>query len=136
MQVDDKYQYSMESQDIRVHGFISKNPPTGFWQITPSYEFRSGGPNKQFLTSHVGPSVLAVSSTVLPRYNYNYNEFCFYEISKDPNIDRLRSKYNEHIFLFLRDNYERHMIVYLIISSNLRDNLFKSRKFSNYDLIT
>ncbi|XP_021743766.1 probable rhamnogalacturonate lyase B [Chenopodium quinoa] len=59
-EVDDKYQYSMESQDIRVHGWISKDPPTGFWQITPSYEFRSGGPNKQFLTSHVGPSTLAM----------------------------------------------------------------------------
>ena len=59
-QVDDKYQYSMESQDIKVHGWICKDPPTGFWQITPSFEFRSGGPNKQFLTSHVGPSTLAV----------------------------------------------------------------------------
>ncbi|KAJ8450266.1 hypothetical protein Cgig2_004723 [Carnegiea gigantea] len=59
-EVDDKYQYSMESQDIKVHGWICKDPPTGFWQITPSYEFRSGGPNKQFLTSHVGPSTLAM----------------------------------------------------------------------------
>ncbi|KAK9713985.1 hypothetical protein RND81_06G063500 [Saponaria officinalis] len=59
-EVDDKYQYSMESQDIRVHGWICKDPPTGFWQITPSFEFRSGGPNKQFLTSHVGPSTLAM----------------------------------------------------------------------------
>ncbi|KAL9262290.1 hypothetical protein AKJ16_DCAP21734, partial [Drosera capensis] len=57
-EVDDKYQYSDESQDIRVHGWICKDPPTGFWQITPSYEFRAGGPNKQFLTSHVGPSTL------------------------------------------------------------------------------
>ncbi|GAB4839480.1 hypothetical protein Ancab_029004 [Ancistrocladus abbreviatus] len=59
-EVDDKYQYSDESQDIQVHGWICKDPPTGFWQITPSYEFRSGGPNKQFLTSHVGPSTLAM----------------------------------------------------------------------------
>ncbi|XP_074263660.1 uncharacterized protein LOC141586358 [Silene latifolia] len=59
-EVDDKYQYSMESQDIRVHGWICKDPPSGFWQITPSFEFRSGGPNKQFLTSHVGPSTLAM----------------------------------------------------------------------------
>ncbi|KAL2893064.1 Rhamnogalacturonate lyase [Bienertia sinuspersici] len=62
-EVDDKYQYSMESQDIRVHGWVCRDPPSGFWQITPSYEFRSGGPNKQFLTSHVGPSTLAVSYT-------------------------------------------------------------------------
>lgn len=36
-------------------------PPVGFWQITPSDEFRSGGPLKQNLTSHVGPTTLAVS---------------------------------------------------------------------------
>ncbi|KMT20560.1 hypothetical protein BVRB_1g005420 [Beta vulgaris subsp. vulgaris] len=59
-EVDDKYQYSEESQDIRVHGWICRDPPSGFWQITPSFEFRSGGPNKQFLTSHVGPSTLAM----------------------------------------------------------------------------
>ncbi|KAL9234732.1 hypothetical protein vseg_009567 [Gypsophila vaccaria] len=59
-EVDDKYQYSMESQDIKVHGWICKECSAGFWQITPSFEFRSGGPNKQFLTSHVGPSTLAM----------------------------------------------------------------------------
>ena len=37
------------------------DPPVGFWQITPSSEFRSGGPIKQNLTSHVGPVNLAVS---------------------------------------------------------------------------
>ncbi|KAH9610641.1 hypothetical protein KSS87_017129 [Heliosperma pusillum] len=63
-EVDDKYQYSKESQDIRVHGWICKDPPSGFWQITPSFEFRSGGPNKQFLTSHVGPSTLAMLAEV------------------------------------------------------------------------
>ncbi|KAL8141244.1 hypothetical protein V2J09_007265 [Rumex salicifolius] len=59
-EVDDKYQYSDESHNIRVHGWRSNDPPMGFWQITPSYEFRTGGPNKQFLTSHVGPSLLAM----------------------------------------------------------------------------
>ncbi|GMH23826.1 hypothetical protein Nepgr_025669 [Nepenthes gracilis] len=59
-EVDDKYQYSDESQDIRVHGWICEDLVTGFWQITPSYEFRAGGPNKQFLTSHVGPTTLAM----------------------------------------------------------------------------
>ncbi|CAO2834573.1 unnamed protein product [Amaranthus hypochondriacus] len=59
-EVDDKYQYSMESQDIRVHGWICRDPPSGVWQITPSFEFRSGGANKQFLTSHVGPTSLAM----------------------------------------------------------------------------
>ncbi|KAF3447275.1 hypothetical protein FNV43_RR12455 [Rhamnella rubrinervis] len=59
-EVDDKYQYSCENKDNRVHGWICTNQPTGFWQITPSDEFRSGGPVKQNLTSHVGPTTLAM----------------------------------------------------------------------------
>ncbi|MBA0720782.1 hypothetical protein Golax_008386, partial [Gossypium laxum] len=59
-EVDDKYQYSSENKDLKVHGWISLNPPVGFWQITPSSEFRSGGPIKQNLTSHVGPYCLAM----------------------------------------------------------------------------
>ncbi|KAM3736455.1 hypothetical protein ACB098_10G165000 [Castanea mollissima] len=59
-EVDDKYQYSSENKDIKVHGWISNSPPVGFWQITPSDEFRSGGPLKQNLTSHVGPTTLAM----------------------------------------------------------------------------
>ncbi|XP_076890336.1 uncharacterized protein LOC143541383 [Bidens hawaiensis] len=59
-EVDDKYQYSCETKDLKVHGWISTNPPVGFWQITPSNEFRTGGPTKQELTSHVGPTNLAM----------------------------------------------------------------------------
>ncbi|KAK4274202.1 hypothetical protein QN277_017464 [Acacia crassicarpa] len=59
-EVDDKYQYSSINMNNRVHGWISFNPPVGFWQITPSDEFRSGGPLKQNLTSHVGPTTLAM----------------------------------------------------------------------------
>ncbi|MFS7913225.1 putative rhamnogalacturonan endolyase [Helianthus anomalus] len=59
-QVDDKYQYSCETKDLKVHGWISTDPPVGFWQITPSNEFRTGGPTKQELTSHVGPINLAM----------------------------------------------------------------------------
>ncbi|GAB2219681.1 hypothetical protein Droror1_Dr00007318 [Drosera rotundifolia] len=59
-QVDDKYEYSCNDEDINVHGWICSNPPVGFWQITPSNEFRSGGPLKQDLTSHVGPVNLAM----------------------------------------------------------------------------
>ncbi|OAY33510.1 hypothetical protein MANES_13G102800v8 [Manihot esculenta] len=57
-EVDDKYQYSCEDKDNKVHGWISNDPPVGFWMITPSNEFRAGGPIKQDLTSHVGPVVL------------------------------------------------------------------------------
>ncbi|XP_076951743.1 uncharacterized protein LOC143625213 [Bidens hawaiensis] len=59
-EVDDKYQYSRETEDLKVHGWISTDPPVGFWQITPSNEFRTGGPTKQELTSHVGPTNLAM----------------------------------------------------------------------------
>ncbi|CAN4092305.1 unnamed protein product [Withania somnifera] len=59
-EVDDKYQYSCDNKDNNVHGWISMDPPVGFWQITPSDEFRSGGPVKQNLTSHVGPTTLAM----------------------------------------------------------------------------
>ncbi|XP_073221326.1 uncharacterized protein [Cicer arietinum] len=62
-EVDDKYQYSCENKDLKVHGWISQesetNPAMGFWVIIPSNEFRSGGLVKQNLTSHVGPISLA-----------------------------------------------------------------------------
>ncbi|CAN6584240.1 unnamed protein product [Malus baccata var. baccata] len=59
-EVDDKYEYSCENQNLHVHGWVCMDPPVGFWQITPSDEFRSGGPLKQNLTSHVGPYCLAM----------------------------------------------------------------------------
>ncbi|KAL5559926.1 hypothetical protein UlMin_036137 [Ulmus minor] len=59
-EVDDKYEYSCENKDLKVHGWICTNPAIGFWQITPSNEFRSGGLIKQNLTSHVGPTNLAM----------------------------------------------------------------------------
>ncbi|XP_033132989.1 rhamnogalacturonate lyase [Brassica rapa] len=57
-QVDDKYQYSCEVKDNKVHGWISTKSNVGFWLISPSGEYRSGGPVKQGLTSHVGPTTL------------------------------------------------------------------------------
>ncbi|KAK1276222.1 hypothetical protein QJS04_geneDACA005769 [Acorus gramineus] len=59
-EVDDKYQYSCNSKDNRLHGWISSDPPIGFWQISASDEFRTAGPLKQDLTSHVGPTTLAM----------------------------------------------------------------------------
>ncbi|XP_028084427.1 probable rhamnogalacturonate lyase B isoform X2 [Camellia sinensis] len=59
-EVDDKYQYSIENKDNGVHGWICFDPPVGFWQICPSNEFRTGGPTKQDLTSHVNPTTLAM----------------------------------------------------------------------------
>ena len=63
VKVDDKYQYSCDNKDSGVHGWISTDPTVGFWLISPSNEFRSGGPVKQNLTSHVGPTTLAVSDS-------------------------------------------------------------------------
>ncbi|XP_015086894.1 uncharacterized protein LOC107029989 [Solanum pennellii] len=59
-EVDDKYQYSVENKDNKVHGWISPSPKTGFWMITPSSEFQAGGPVKQDLTSHTGPITLSM----------------------------------------------------------------------------
>ncbi|CAA0396356.1 unnamed protein product [Arabidopsis thaliana] len=59
-EVDDKYEYSSENKDLKVHGWISHNLDLGCWQIIPSNEFRSGGLSKQNLTSHVGPISLAM----------------------------------------------------------------------------
>ncbi|KAK7301084.1 hypothetical protein RJT34_11944 [Clitoria ternatea] len=63
-EVDDKYQYSCENKDLKVHGWISSQPKTdpaiGFWVIIPSNEFRSGGLVKQNLTSHAGPYSLSM----------------------------------------------------------------------------
>ncbi|XP_019100915.1 PREDICTED: uncharacterized protein LOC109132906 [Camelina sativa] len=58
-QVDDKYQYSCEIKDNKVHGWISTKSHVGFWIISPSGEYRSGGPVKQELTSHTGPTAIA-----------------------------------------------------------------------------
>ncbi|GER26213.1 rhamnogalacturonate lyase family protein, partial [Striga asiatica] len=58
--VDDKYQYSSDNKDCRVHGWISTKLHTGFWVITPSNEFKMGGPVKQDLTSHAGPISLSM----------------------------------------------------------------------------
>ncbi|KAI8022631.1 hypothetical protein LOK49_LG03G03439 [Camellia lanceoleosa] len=60
MLVDDKYQYSCDDKDNRVHGWICSNPAVGFWMITPSDELRTGGLVKQDLTSHVGPTTLSM----------------------------------------------------------------------------
>ncbi|XP_047064029.1 rhamnogalacturonate lyase B-like [Lolium rigidum] len=57
-EVDDKYQYSLDNKDNRVHGWVGagQGNPMGFWVITPSNEFKIGGPLKRELTSHVGPT--------------------------------------------------------------------------------
>jgi len=57
-QIDDKYQYSCDDKDNKVHGWISIQQQIGFWIITPTNEYRTAGPVKQDLTSHAGPIAL------------------------------------------------------------------------------
>ncbi|MCL7041238.1 hypothetical protein MKW94_030324 [Papaver nudicaule] len=52
--------YAKNNEDIKVHGWVSTDPLVGFWHITASDEYRAGGPLKQDLTSHVGPTSLTV----------------------------------------------------------------------------
>ncbi|KAK4707682.1 hypothetical protein R3W88_028607 [Solanum pinnatisectum] len=60
-EVDDKYFYASDNKDGQVYGWISStNPPLGFWMINPSNEYRTGGPFRQDLTTHVGPTVLSI----------------------------------------------------------------------------
>ncbi|XP_044978869.1 probable rhamnogalacturonate lyase B [Hordeum vulgare subsp. vulgare] len=61
-EVDDKYQYSVDNKDNAVHGWIAgaPGPAVGFWVVTPSNEFKTGGPLKRELTSHVGPTSLTM----------------------------------------------------------------------------
>ncbi|XP_051140619.1 uncharacterized protein LOC127258024 [Andrographis paniculata] len=60
-EVDDKYFYACHNKDSQVHGWVSnENRPVGIWMITPSNEFRAGGPLKQDLTSHVEATLLSV----------------------------------------------------------------------------
>ena len=56
-----------------VHGWISNDPAVGFWQITPSDEFRTGGPLKQNLCSHVGPTCLAVIQFNILAHSHNHD---------------------------------------------------------------
>ncbi|KAI3846636.1 hypothetical protein MKW92_023811 [Papaver armeniacum] len=74
-QVDDKYMYALNSEDIKVHGWVSSDPLVGFWHITASDEYLGGGPLKQDLTSHVGPYTLSMflsshymGQDMLPRF--------------------------------------------------------------------
>ncbi|XP_073042069.1 uncharacterized protein, partial [Primulina eburnea] len=59
-EVDDKYLYSCDNKDNKVHGWVSSDLGAGMWMITPSNEFKTGGPLKQDLTSHVGPTMLSM----------------------------------------------------------------------------
>lgn len=58
--MDDKYQYSAQYKDSRVHGWISDDQGVGIWMITSSNEFKNGGPTRQRMHTHTGPTMLNV----------------------------------------------------------------------------
>ncbi|KAH6760094.1 Rhamnogalacturonate lyase family protein [Perilla frutescens var. frutescens] len=68
-EVDDKYLFSCDNKDNKVHGWVSSDLGVGVWMITPTNEFKTGGPFKQDLTSHVGPTMLSVNV-----YEHNVGE--------------------------------------------------------------
>ncbi|KAL8487815.1 hypothetical protein ACS0TY_024217 [Phlomoides rotata] len=59
-EVDDKYEYSMDNKDVKAQGWICMESGVGFWEMSASNEFKTGGPLKQDLTSHVGPVTLSM----------------------------------------------------------------------------
>ncbi|XP_073147134.1 uncharacterized protein [Henckelia pumila] len=59
-EVDDKYLYTCDNKDNKVHGWVRNDIGVGMWMITPSIEFKIGGPLKQDLTSHIGPTMLSI----------------------------------------------------------------------------
>ncbi|OMO50310.1 hypothetical protein CCACVL1_30518 [Corchorus capsularis] len=71
-EVDDKYQFSYENKDNKLHGWIADshklNPAVGFWLITPSNEFRNGGPHKLEIASHMFSSTHYVGREMETHY--------------------------------------------------------------------
>ncbi|CAN1351855.1 Rhamnogalacturonate lyase [Linum perenne] len=62
--VDDKYEYSMDKKDLKIKGWISDTANVGFWMLQPSDEYMAGGPKKNELTCHCGPTAtMAFTST-------------------------------------------------------------------------
>lgn len=55
--------------------------------ITPSDEFRAGGPLKQDLTSHVGPTVLSVSLLLLIEMNLFFVWIMMFELNNSKNYE-------------------------------------------------
>jgi rhamnogalacturonan endolyase len=108
--VDDKYQYSLNNMDNVVHGWMTGSDPNpmGFWVITPSNEFKSGGPIKRELTSHVGPTSLTVSIQI-PSTSSETERHCF--IIKFNWWTELKTLWNDLYQMFLGTHYVGKYIV-------------------------
>ncbi|WCJ43505.1 Rhamnogalacturonate lyase family protein [Euphorbia peplus] len=112
-EVDDKYQYSIENKENRVHRWIAEDSGVGFWVIVPSYEFLAGGPTKQDLTSHVGPTSLSMFTSTHyagkdldttfqgEAWKKVFGPFCIY----------LNSVSLQHDHLLLWEDAKEHMLI-------------------------
>ncbi|CAN1809395.1 hypothetical protein LINPERHAP1_LOCUS25598 [Linum perenne] len=67
-QVDDKYEYTLEKTELKLKGWVSDSAKIGFWVIAPSDEYMNGGPKKNDLTCHCGPTVVVVRLNYLVFY--------------------------------------------------------------------
>ncbi|CAN1809421.1 Rhamnogalacturonate lyase, partial [Linum perenne] len=63
-QVDDKYEYTLEKTQLKLKGWVSDSAKIGFWVIAPSDEYMNGGPKKNDLTCHCGPTVVVIFTSI------------------------------------------------------------------------
>ncbi|CAN1166799.1 hypothetical protein LINPERHAP2_LOCUS26884 [Linum perenne] len=63
-QVDDKYEYTLEKTELKLKGWVSDSAKIGFWVIAPSDEYMNGGPKKNDLTCHCGPTVVVIFTSI------------------------------------------------------------------------
>ncbi|CAN1328528.1 Rhamnogalacturonate lyase [Linum perenne] len=63
-QVDDKYEYTLEKTQLKLKGWISDSAKLGFWIVAPSDEYMNGGPKKNDLTCHCGPTVVVIFTSI------------------------------------------------------------------------
>ncbi|CAN0878289.1 Rhamnogalacturonate lyase [Linum grandiflorum] len=63
-QVDDKYEYTLEKPLMKLRGWISDSAKIGWWLIAPSDEYTNGGPMKNDLTCHCGPTCIVIFTSI------------------------------------------------------------------------
>ncbi|CAN1168213.1 Rhamnogalacturonate lyase [Linum perenne] len=63
-QVDDKYEYTLEKTNLKLKGWIADKEKIGWWIIAPSDEYMNGGPMKNELTCHCGPTCVLIFTSI------------------------------------------------------------------------
>ncbi|CAN1285754.1 Rhamnogalacturonate lyase [Linum perenne] len=64
VQVDDKYEYTLEKTNLKLKGWIADKEKIGWWIIAPSDEYMNGGPMKNELTCHCGPTCVVIFTSI------------------------------------------------------------------------